>query len=196
MGLFLLVSNPLYANICKGVFILEEKALGGNLPRYSILVRGALCVAMSVALSYFKLFTMPQGGSITLEMTPLLFFSYMYGAKRGICAGAMSGLLQIIFGGYVVHPLQALLDYPLAFGCIGAAGMFGRHVIIGTVLAGIGRLVCHILSGVVFFASYAPVGQNAWVYAAVYNATFLTPTLILAAAAALLLWKRLGSFLK
>ena len=101
--------------------------------KVSVLVEGALCVALSVVFSYFKLFSMPQGGSITLEMAPLLFFSYKQGGKWGVCAGFLSGLLQMLFGGYIVHPVQALLDYPLAFACIGAAGLFGRHIIAGTV---------------------------------------------------------------
>jgi len=40
------------------------------------------------------------------------------------------------------------------------------------------RLIVHILSGVIFFSSYAPEGQNVWVYSTVYNATFLIPTTI------------------
>lgn len=159
--------------------------------KVSVLVEGALCVALSVVLSYFKLFSMPQGGSITLEMAPLLFVAYKHGGKWGIMAGSISGLLQMLFGGYIVHPVQAILDYPLAFACMGMAGMFGRHIVAGTIAAGLGRLFCHILSGVIFFSSYAPAGQSPWVYATVYNASFMTPTLILASVTALMIWKKL-----
>ena len=185
------IRNPLCANNREGVFVMSETTVKSGTVKVSVLVEGALCVALSVVLSYFKLFSMPQGGSITLEMAPLLFFAYKHGGKWGIIAGGLSGLLQMLFGGYIVHPVQALLDYPLAFACIGIAGLFGRHIIAGTIAAGLGRLLCHVLSGVIFFSSYAPAGQSPWIYAAVYNVSFMTPTLILASVTALMIWKKL-----
>ena len=171
---------------------MSETTVRGSV-KISLLVEGALCVALSVVLSYFKLFSMPQGGSITLEMAPLLFFSYKHGGKWGIIVGGISGVLQLLMGGYIVHPVQAVLDYPLAFACIGLAGFFGKHIIIGTVVAGLGRLLSHVLSGVVFFSSYAPEGMNPWIYATIYNASFMVPTLILTSVAAVILWKKLAS---
>lgn len=170
-----------------------ETVAGNGSQRVRILVESALCAALSVVLSYFKLFRMPQGGSITLEMAPLLFLAYRRGFKWGIGAGAMSGLIQLLFGGYVVHPAQAILDYPLAFGCVGIAGLFGKRTVLGTIVAGFARLLCHVLSGVIFFAEYAPEGQSPWIYSTVYNATFIIPALILSAITALILWKRLRS---
>ncbi|MDR1508959.1 MAG: energy-coupled thiamine transporter ThiT [Synergistaceae bacterium] len=161
--------------------------------RTRALVEGALCVALSVVFSNLKLFSMPQGGSVTLEMAPLLYFSYKYGYKWGIPAGAMSGLLQMLLGGYVAHPVQAVLDYPAAFACMGIGGVFGqsgRGAAAGTALAAFARLVCHVLSGVVFFASYAPEGQNVWIYSLVYNASFMAPSIAITAAAAWILWKK------
>ncbi len=159
--------------------------------RVRALVEGALCVALSVVLSYLKVFKMPQGGSITLEMAPLFFFAYRHGFKWGISAGALSGLLQMLFGGYIYHPVQAILDYPLAFACTGLAGAFGPHFLIGTAAAGFARFVCHVLSGVIFFASYAPAGQNPWIYSSIYNAGYMIPDLILCGGAAWILWKKL-----
>ncbi|MDR1965189.1 MAG: energy-coupled thiamine transporter ThiT [Synergistaceae bacterium] len=157
------------------------------------LVEGALCVALSIVFSQLRIFSMPQGGSITLEMAPLLYFSYKYGCKWGALAGAISGLLQMVFGGYVAHPAQGLLDYPLAFACMGAAGLFGAHgkrLIAGTVVAALARLACHVLSGAIFFASYAPEGQNVWLYSLIYNASYIVPSLVLTAVAAWFMWKK------
>jgi thiamine transporter len=156
------------------------------------MVEGALCVALSVVFSYFKMFAMPQGGSVTLEMAPLLYFAYRQGFKWGAAAGAMSGVLMMLLSGYVAHPVQAVLDYPLAFGCLGLAGLFKTKPIIGTIVAGAARLASHVLSGAIFFASYAPEGQNPWIYSLVYNASYLIPALIISAVLALILWKRLG----
>lgn len=152
-----------------------------------VLVEGALCVALSVVLSHVKFFRMPQGGSITLEMAPLLYFSYNRGFKKGFLAGGISGVLQILTGGYIVHPVQALLDYPLAFAAMGVAGFFKGlkwDFALGAALASGLRLACHVLSGAVFFSHYAPAMQNPWVYSLVYNATFIAPQAAISAVSA------------
>jgi thiamine transporter len=171
----------------------EEKIVVNASVRVKTLVEGALCVALSVVFSSFKLFAMPQGGSVTLDMAPLLYFAYRRGFKWGVAAGVMSGLLQMSLFGYIVHPAQAFLDYPLAFACIGVAGLLKSRPVVGAVLAGTGRCLCGIISGVIFFASYAPEGQSPWVYSTVYNATYSIPSIILSGTAALLLWKKLGT---
>ena len=79
----------------------------------------ALLTAMAIALSYIKVFTMPQGGSITLfSMVPIVLAGYFYGTRRGLMVGAAVGLLNLLFGPYVIHPAQMLLDYPIAFGAL------------------------------------------------------------------------------
>ena len=53
-----------------------------------------------------------------------------------------------------------------------------RRMIIG-VVAGIAlRMICHVLSGVIFFAEYAGE-QNPWVYSIVYNGSYLLPEAII-----------------
>jgi thiamine transporter len=42
------------------------------------------------------------------------------------------------------------------------------------------RFLCHFVSGVVFFASYAPEGWNPYLYSAAYNAAYLLPSLVIA----------------
>ena len=65
-----------------------------------------------------------------------------------------------------------------------------RKAFLGTIVAGFSRFLCHVVSGAIFFAKYAPEGQNPWIYSIVYNATFIIPALILSAITALILWKR------
>lgn len=147
------------------------------------LVEAGLCLALSFVLGRIKLFSMPQGGSVTAgQMIPLIFFAIRHGAGKGIIVGIAYGLLDMAIGGYVIHPVQAILDYPAAFGFLGLAGLFSKKffenndvmpVIYGTVLGVFARFICHTLTGVIFFASYAPEGQNAWAYSAGYNGTFL-----------------------
>ena len=139
----------------------------------------AVCIAMSFALSYIKMWEMPQGGSITLaSLLPLMIFSYMFGVKKGVFAGMIYGILQAIQDPWLIHPAQFLLDYPVAFAAIGLAGMF-RSVkafetkpqiafALGGVVASLLRFLCHILSGVFAFSEYAG-DQNPWIYSMGYN---------------------------
>lgn len=92
------------------------------------LAYAALSIALSFVLSYVKMFEMPQGGSVTLaSMLPIMLFSAAYGVGPGLLAGAAYGLLQYLQGGWFVHPIQFLLDYPLAFALIGLAGLY-KHL--------------------------------------------------------------------
>ena len=88
------------------------------------LVAVAVAAGLSVALSFLRLFQMPQGGSITLEALPILYLALWRGAGYGVGAGVLSGLVQLLLRPYVVHPIQILLDYPLALGVLGVAGLF------------------------------------------------------------------------
>ncbi|ADQ05787.1 proton-coupled thiamine transporter YuaJ [Caldicellulosiruptor hydrothermalis 108] len=142
------------------------------------LVYGGVVIALSFILSFIKLYRMPQGGSITpASMLPLFAYAYMFGPFAGIVAGMAYGILQLIQDPYVVHWAQLLLDYPLAFGALGFAGFFRKNLPLGILAGGFGRFVFHFISGVVFFASYAPKGTSPVVYSAIYNATYLGPDL-------------------
>lgn len=143
-----------------------------------LIAEGGLAIGLSVALSYVKVFTMPQGGSVSLEMVPLFLMATRWGVWHGVVAGTASGLIQMAYGGYVVHWAQGLLDYVIAFGVLGLAGAF-RSPELGVTVGSALRLAAHWLSGVVFFATYAPEGQPAALYSLVYNATFLIPEAII-----------------
>ncbi|EGC82076.1 MULTISPECIES: energy-coupled thiamine transporter ThiT [Anaerococcus] len=148
-----------------------------------MLVEGGLCIALSFVLGYIKLFSMPQGGSVTAgEMIPIIIFALRHGSLPGIVVGALYGFVQMLFGGSIFHPVQAILDYPVAFGVLGLAGLFSSEfektksigpVIKGASLGIVLRMIAHTLTGAIFFASYAPEGQNPWAYSIIYNASYL-----------------------
>ncbi|MBD0355302.1 MAG: energy-coupled thiamine transporter ThiT, partial [Rubrobacteraceae bacterium] len=89
-----------------------------------VLTEAALAIALAFVLGFVVLFKMPFGGSVSLEMIPLILLALRQGWKVGIVAGATYGLLDLAIDPYVVHPVQLLLDYPLAFGVLGLAGLF------------------------------------------------------------------------
>ena len=150
-----------------------------------MLANAALCIALAFVLSYIRLYKLPQGGSITLaSMLPIFLFAYAYGVAPGMLVGAAFGILQFIQDAYLVHPIELLLDYPLAFALLGLAGLANRFsdkwgLIPGIILGTFGRFVCAFLSGVIFFGMYAPEGQSVLVYSAVYNGFYLIPEAII-----------------
>jgi thiamine transporter len=153
-----------------------------------------LAVALAAVLHFFKIFEAPQGGSVSLEMLPLFFVAVRRGAGPGILAGALFGFLNLLLKPYVVTPVQFALDYPVAFGALGVAGWFVRRgpagqarvsrlaLVAGVVAGSALRFLAHLVSGVVFFAQYAPKGQNVWAYSALYNGGHLVPELLITAA--------------
>ena len=145
-----------------------------------ILAEMASAIALSGALSFITIFTLPQGGSITLaSMVPVLFFALRRGPKLGLIAGALLGLVVLVEMPFVVHPAQLLLDYPFAFGALGLAGLFRNRPLIGVAVGITGRFVMHFVSGVIFFASYAWDGWNPIAYSAAYNAGYLIPEMVI-----------------
>lgn len=151
----------------------------------------AVCIAMAVVCSFVKVWEMPQGGSVALTMIPILVIAIRRGPTAGIMAGAIYGVISMLIAGVIYHPMSILLDYVLAFGLLGIAGIFGKSLagIVGGTLAGVcGRFISSLISGAVLFAEYAPEGQNPWVYSLVYQATYMIPELIISIVVLVLLF--------
>jgi thiamine transporter len=136
-------------------------------------------VALASGLSFVKIFSLPQGGSVTAgSMVPILWLALRRGAKVGLFSAALYGCVQLALEAMVYHPVQALLDYPIAFGMLGLAGFFRNRPFLGVNVGIGGRFVAHFISGVLFFASYAPEGMSPLVYSAIYNGGYLLPELV------------------
>ncbi|MCL2321553.1 MAG: energy-coupled thiamine transporter ThiT [Oscillospiraceae bacterium] len=139
----------------------------------------AIMVALSVVLNAIKIYTFPQGGSITLgSMVPVIFVSMVLGVPYGILAGFLFGLLDLILDPFIVHPIQVLLDYFLAFSLLGMGGIFKNNKFLAVTLSIFCRFICSVLSGVIFYASLAN-GQNPLIYSIIYNGNYLVPELII-----------------
>ncbi len=138
-----------------------------------ILTHVALAVTLAIILNMFVLFKMPQGGSVTLaSMAPIFFIAFVYGPNIGVMAGLIFGVINLIFGGFVMHPIQVLLDYPVPFMLLGLAGYFPKHMNLGMIFAVLLRLCAHVISGFVFFSEYAG-DTHPLLYSLVYNGSFL-----------------------
>lgn len=165
------------------------------------IVFGAICIALSFGLSYIK-FSFPYGGSITLaSFVPLLIYSYVFGIQRGLFAGVIHGLLQILQELYFLTPMQFALDYILAFASIALAGAFKKisgfktSVILGALAVGIARYLMHVFAGITFFYAgwivEGPPTDSAFIYSAVYNLYVLAD---IAIATAVLIFLLLGGY--
>jgi len=150
-------------------------------------------IALAGVLYAIPFFQLPQGGRITLaSMVPIFFIALRRGPKVGIVAGIAFGFVALVLDSFafVVNPIQVALDYPLAFGALGLAGFFRKSPILGVIVGVAGRFVCHFISGLVFFAMYAPAGEAPAIYSAVYNGSFLSIELVMSAVIIFILEKR------
>ena len=101
---------------------------------------------------------MPQGGSVSLELLPIIFIAVRRGVVPAAVTGLLYGLLQLgLPGAFVYHPAQAALDYPLAFMSLCVAGFVDVRGLQARWLwpsswRWRARFVFHFLSGLIFFA--------------------------------------------
>lgn len=153
-----------------------------------------LCAALFAVLDYLNV-RLPiniAGGSISLAMTPILVLALIRGPKAGVICGTLCGLVDLMIAPYIYSIWQVVVDYPLAFGLVGLAGVLktpvqnalsnGKYVryaaygVIGVFIGTAARLSAHVASGVLFFASNAPVGDSAFLYSLTYNLSYMAPS--------------------
>ena len=99
-----------------------------------VLVECALMVAIGTVLANIKIFTMPNGGSVTLlSMLPFVLVSFRHGVKWGLFTGLVNGCLQMLLGfwapptpTFIYFLGEILLDYLVAFMVLGTAEFFAR----------------------------------------------------------------------
>ena len=169
------------------------------------LCEAAIMVALAQALSYVKLMQLPNGGSLTPAMFPLILFAVRWGWKPGLLAGFAFGLLQLIFDGAYAWGWQSmLLDYLVAFTPLGLAGLFkGKKwgIFVGTVVGCGLRFVVHYISGVTIYKILAPTEllgmtfTSPSIYSLAYNGSYMLPNTILALVIAAVLYKPLYRFI-
>ncbi len=173
-------------------------------------VEGAMLIALAWVIDFLcsliPMNFLPYGGTITIGMLPIVYYSYRHGWKWGLGAGLAFSAIQMIMGFYIPPAgtggavlLCILLDYVVAFGAVGLADIFatlcGKYRLVGYGVGGgvvcLIRFVCSFISGIVLWGSYAPEGMNVWVYSLAYNASYMLPNAVLTALFAVLLCRAL-----
>ncbi len=154
----------------------------------AIVFSGAAVALATVLATYLQLgrFIWANGGEITLfSMMIICLIGNWYGPKIGIISAVTFGILRFILQPYFIHPLQVLLDYPLAFGALGLSGFFRfrRYGLIKGFIAGVlGRLFFSCLSGLIFYTTYVGslTGNLAAVWGSIlYNISYIAVETIL-----------------
>lgn len=173
--------------------------------RVRMLCEGALLVAAAQILSYVKFLELPNGGSLTPAMFPVLLFAVRWGWKDGLLGGLVLGILQFMFdGGFALGWQSILGDYLLAFTALGLAGVFrGRRwgIFAGTVLGCAGRFLVHYVVGATIWAEYMPeeflsmTMTSSWLYSLLYNGVYMLPNMVLALVIGALLYRPMGRYL-
>lgn len=173
----------------------------------NFLVESGIMLALATALSFIKIYQSLYGGVVTPgSMIPIMIIALRWGFARGLLVGGVFGIIQSIVDPFIVHPLQFLLDYPIAYSMIGIVGLGGYFrkklsikdnkfveygpIIFAIVLAILGRFIFHVISGVVFFAYFAE-DMNPFLYSMLYNVSYLGPELIISISVFVLLWNPL-----
>ncbi len=144
-----------------------------------------MALASVLSLVSHSIFSLPQGGSINIGMIPIFWLALRRGPKIGIAAGAVFGMADLAIEPYIVHPIQFILDYPLAFAALGLAGFFRQWrvygPVTGVIVGGTGRFLSHFVSGIVYFSYLAPPGQSPAVYSLIYNGAYMFPSIAICA---------------
>jgi thiamine transporter len=139
------------------------------------------------------------GGTISLSMVPILVLALRRGVFPGVIAGVLFGCVDYLIEPFFVAPAQVVLDYVVAFGALGLAGLGSglyrrtcevsrsKAVVVAIpfiLLGGLGRFAAAWTSGVVFFGQNAPAGQPVWLYSILYNLSYILPSIVLSIAVA------------
>ena len=171
--------------------------------RILCVTEGALSIALAYVLELVFVWLntvcgisalLPFGGTITVSILPIIYYSFRHGSAWGIGAGFVYSLLQMMLGFYVPPAgtwwalvLCILLDYVVAFSVAGAAELFAKPFArkrlagycVGAVAVCLIRFASSFLSGVILWGTYAPENMNVWVYSLVYNTSYMLPNAVL-----------------
>ncbi|HEM3173436.1 TPA: energy-coupled thiamine transporter ThiT [Streptococcus suis] len=172
-----------------------------------ILAEVAIFSAIALVFDKFPLFTMPQGGSVSLVMLPILLLTLRHGLGVGVLTGGIVGTIQLFYGGYFLNVFQVFLDYALSYAGIGLAGLVAptlskqkdiKHatliITLASFLGGSIRLLATFLSGIIFYADYATPGMPVWLYSFTYNISYILPSTAIASILLILLYKARPGF--
>lgn len=183
----------------------------------------AIFLSLAIVLDYVSklipFFEMPNGGSISLGMLPLVLVSIVCGGGYGILSGIAFGLINcFVIDAYGFNVYSFILDYIVAFSGYAIISVFRNKIIngnrkyfvLGVVLGGIIRLISSGFSGVinaklwgydeVFLEGVfgAGKGSRMWLYIysfIYYNLPYIFVTVLICILIGMVLLKRINKMI-
>jgi len=198
-----------------------------NKKRVEALTLSAVMIAFAISISAIcapiPFLNLPFGGGFTIaSMLPIIIVAYMYGTKWGLLTAFVYSFMQMLLGFNTVSSfflpgdsqmlihraiIVCLIDYVIAYTVLGFGGVFRKKyntrkaLVLGSVFAISLRYIAHIISGSIFFGTWAEwfftqEGFPAWgqsilntfsgsslsiVYSIIYNGTYMIPEIIITA---------------
>ena len=161
---------------------------------YSLCECGIL-VAAAVVISFLQIpWFWANGGSISFVAVPLVLIGYRHGVSWGFGACMVYGLVDCIVGGGLGWGIvSVLLDYVLAYGAMGVAGLFRKKGLLslelGVLFGSLARFAVHFIAGVtawriavgdtteIFGMTFGADASE--VYSLLYNGSYILPNLLL-----------------
>ncbi|MBM7649278.1 thiamine transporter [Bacillus ectoiniformans] len=164
------------------------------------LMEAAIFASLAFLLDLLPSIKLSPVISISFAMVPIFYVALRWGVKAGMASGFLWGLLQVILGdAYILTPVQAFIEYFVAFAFIGMAGVFAGKlakaekkapVILAAVFIGsAARYVWHFLAGWIYFGEYAPEGTPAALYSLFVNGITMLGAFALCSIVMMFLWK-------
>ena len=170
------------------------------------LCEGAVFGALAQIVGYLKLFSLPNGGSITVTMLPIFLFCARWGFCPGLIASFSLSVLQLLLDGAYAWGWESIIgDYLLAYTVLGIAGLFHgqkKGFFIGTVVGSAARFLVAWVVGAVVWGEYMPDSffgmtmTSPWFYSAIYNGSYIFLSMLLCILVGILLWKPLGKYIR
>ncbi|QPC47924.1 energy-coupled thiamine transporter ThiT [Mangrovibacillus cuniculi] len=149
------------------------------------LVEASIMAVFALLVDLLPSIKLSPSISISFAMVPILILAMRRGVGIGLLGGFLWGTLQVVLGeAWIVAPSQVIIEYFIAFTCIGFAGLVSKRVtrslqqknvsailfvLAGVMIGTVARYFWHFIAGVVYFAEYAPENLSPWIFSLYAN---------------------------
>lgn len=175
-----------------------------------VTIEGAIIAALAMALTYIPHSLGASSIELQYGIIPLIIYAWRRGTVAGVTAGAVWGLLDLILRGLskgsVLNFWQGILEYPIAFGVLGLAGLWSHQIQLrlqnnrqtywsmfwGLLVSVCAKYLIHFFVGGIVWGAYAPKSMNPWIYSLIINGGSAVANILMVAVIFLLLKKILN----
>lgn len=153
-----------------------------------IITECAIMITLSLILSLIPIVKLPNGGSITLgSLSPIIIFSIQYKYKWGVLCSFVYGIINLVLSFHIPPTKEIssfimviILDYILSAISLGAVSILYSKIKYFSIFIVMGmRYVCFVVSGILIWKDYVPLGIPICRYSLIYNALYMIPEAII-----------------